>query len=55
MSQVKINAINQADAEMSQHSVSETESFILARRDEHQNGSSLLTSSFFLIYCDPAS
>lgn len=38
MSQVKINAINQEDAEMSRHSVSETESFIL-RRAEHQNGS----------------
>lgn len=50
MTQVKINATNQADAEMPQHSASPAESFSLTREGEHKNSASLLTSSFFFFF-----
>lgn len=51
MTQVKINATNQADAEMPEHSASPAESFSLTREGEHKNSASLLTSSFFFLLC----
>ena len=51
MTQVKINATNQADAVMPQHSASQAESFSLTREGEHKNSASLLTSSFFFFFC----